>query len=970
MARNTTFPKSRVLVLAVNAVQSLLPTTLIAQAESLLESHKVDELVQVADEQRKKLQAKLTVDEDDTEELYYVYQRIGFQYLSETRFEDAGYHLFEGNLDPRVLISYFPDLRGKLIARDEEIEMFEGVAEHMPPYDSVEDIVIANIARTYSPYITPNTRSAPPTAELRRILLEQAVQMLAVFLGKWKRVRGEGEGAGFEVLTVVDTVLAKLHARSEHTPALYALIRTSPYLVLSELEPVFVSTGQYNALCTLYANRGEDGKVLEVWGRLVDGEWTDPDIPDPLTNMFDLLTDRKDRQLTQKWGIWLTRKDSERAINLLTSQAPPAPAPKAAGKRSHAPSQSQVDDDMAMLAEIRAANPEAGVRFLEHLVLGKRSVDRDLHTELALICVEQVRAHLRDDAVYKLWRAKAASYASTATSHPSSSSHPTSTSTLTPTPTPTPTPGPTSSSSSSSPPQTPTANATANAPASPSPPPLSRTPSAAPLPTASSTALSSSQAASAPSSSSAKQDSYISYFSKTTPDSASKRARLRGWLFLQGSGLYDVAAVKAKLCGGTMGGDRDGKEVKEARERAEKVLGIERAIVEGKLKNHKAALTLLALTTRDHASAETYCLTRGSVITQRLARKVVEKNALGEAWAGFVAGWGGGGVNGKAGAGGAGGDGGKGGKGGGVEEEEETTRLLRMLLGVYVGSGGESDTLQAPAAPTHTNVSANVNASANLLSSQSGRFDLVEVVDVIPPEWPLKALSAFLSRSFRRTLHARHEGLIMKGIAMGQNLAVSEEAHIHFRDAGAIIEEALPPSPSSPSYDAYMEKEKIAGRGLGGEGEGEGEEEHVVLDEKAALAAGLELEAAEVHVGDGDGDEDSEGGDGDGQGGGERGIADRERGGDEDEEEGDGDGGDDGFGDFQGGGGDGETVAGTGAVPIPNLLDTLKGIDGRGGLSMSYDSEVTEPEQHRDEGVDGVDARAGGGEEDWLGGLR
>lgn len=65
MARNTTFPKSRVLVLAVNAVQSLLPTTLIAQAESLLESHKVDELVQVADEQRKKLQAKLTVDEDD-----------------------------------------------------------------------------------------------------------------------------------------------------------------------------------------------------------------------------------------------------------------------------------------------------------------------------------------------------------------------------------------------------------------------------------------------------------------------------------------------------------------------------------------------------------------------------------------------------------------------------------------------------------------------------------------------------------------------------------------------------------------------------------------------------------------------------------------------------------------------------------------------------------------------------------------
>lgn len=160
--------------------------------------------------------------------------------------------------------------------------MFEGVAEHMPPYDSVEDIgmffsflftpsftipipippsppyppshpslshmshrrfrpilfslippslsgliVIANIARTYSPYITPNTRSAPPTAELRRILLEQAVQMLAVFLGKWKRVRGEGEGAGFEVLTV-RLSLPVLPSSLPSTPPLVSSHLTSP----------------------------------------------------------------------------------------------------------------------------------------------------------------------------------------------------------------------------------------------------------------------------------------------------------------------------------------------------------------------------------------------------------------------------------------------------------------------------------------------------------------------------------------------------------------------------------------------------------------------------------------------------------------------------------------------------------------------------------------------------------------------
>lgn len=74
------------------------------------------------------------------DELRYVYQRIGFQCFTETRFEDAGYHLFEGNLDPCLLISYFPDLRGSMFSPDDEVEMFAGVADGMTPFDSVDDI--------------------------------------------------------------------------------------------------------------------------------------------------------------------------------------------------------------------------------------------------------------------------------------------------------------------------------------------------------------------------------------------------------------------------------------------------------------------------------------------------------------------------------------------------------------------------------------------------------------------------------------------------------------------------------------------------------------------------------------------------------------------------------------------------------------------------------------------------------------
>lgn len=74
------------------------------------------------------------------EELRYVYQRIGFQCFSETLFEDAGKHLFNGVLDPRLLISYYPDLRGSLFTADDVMDVFAGVAEHMPQENSVDDI--------------------------------------------------------------------------------------------------------------------------------------------------------------------------------------------------------------------------------------------------------------------------------------------------------------------------------------------------------------------------------------------------------------------------------------------------------------------------------------------------------------------------------------------------------------------------------------------------------------------------------------------------------------------------------------------------------------------------------------------------------------------------------------------------------------------------------------------------------------
>lgn len=68
---------------------------------------------------------------------------------------------------------------------------------------------------------------------------------------------------------VVDTVLAKIYAKAEKTQELYALIREPHAIVLSEIEPVLKETGQYNALCMLYKQTGDDENLLQVWSKYV-----------------------------------------------------------------------------------------------------------------------------------------------------------------------------------------------------------------------------------------------------------------------------------------------------------------------------------------------------------------------------------------------------------------------------------------------------------------------------------------------------------------------------------------------------------------------------------------------------------------------------------------------------------------------------------------------------------------------------
>src|SRR6266436_4482581 len=65
MAHHSTFPRSHLLILGPNSIQSLLPVTPISQAEALLESHRIEDVILLADQQRKKVQGKLVADANE-----------------------------------------------------------------------------------------------------------------------------------------------------------------------------------------------------------------------------------------------------------------------------------------------------------------------------------------------------------------------------------------------------------------------------------------------------------------------------------------------------------------------------------------------------------------------------------------------------------------------------------------------------------------------------------------------------------------------------------------------------------------------------------------------------------------------------------------------------------------------------------------------------------------------------------------
>lgn len=255
------------------------------------------------------------------------------------------------------------------------------------------------------------------------------------------------------------------------------------------------------------------------------------------------------------------------------------------------------------------------------------------------------------------------------------------------------------------------------------------------------------------------QTSFLTYFASTTPDSEHKRVRLKTMLFLQGSAYLDLDGIHARL------------------QQHNKILQLEYAIIEGKLGHHRSALSILVDGLCDVASAEAYCTLGGEVVPPKVAQSIGESYDL-QQWASILHSPT---AHNKA-------------KPMSIAtmtksaDERLQKQLLMILLEVYMTIGESS-----------------AERTARLLNTQAMNLDVLDVIPLVPPDWSLDVTSSFLTRSFRRLLHAKHEGQIVKAISTGQNLEVADKAWLILREQGAIIEEVID---DGASGDEYHEEKK------------------------------------------------------------------------------------------------------------------------------------------------------------------
>ena len=227
-------------------------------------------------------------------------------------------------------------------------------------------------------------------------------------------------------------------------------------------------------------------------------------------------------------------------------------------------------------------------------------------------------------------------------------------------------------------------------------------------------------------------------------ESAPLRARVKLILLLEYSSALDFSTIHEQL-------------------QAAPELAIERALVLSKLGRLDEALEILAVDLRDASAAEAFCSQGGRFFSPAVAEMLVRSAGI-PAYLNVVHSH--------------------------TAQPERAAReaLLRQLLRIYMERSMRCVHKATFMKLTRSDDSFRP-AATHLLSTQALQFDALQLLEIVPRDWPLADLETYLQRSLRRQLHEKRHAQIVKALAFAHNMDVTEKKWRVVRSLGGVLQD-------------------------------------------------------------------------------------------------------------------------------------------------------------------------------------
>ncbi|EPY49954.1 GTPase regulator Vps3 [Schizosaccharomyces cryophilus OY26] len=265
---------------------------------------------------RLKYPEKYHVDHDAAA-LQYIYleQMAALQYWKQGQYENSLSLLETSKIDPRVIISLYPDVFDDRIA----YVTFQGIQEFLVTFSPVDEAIVSMLS------LNDLFRETDEYTQKQMIEItkENAYIMLMRYLKNYKRNVNLFEyfvSLKSDIAVVVDHVLLKLYLSmediAEGTKNAEELIE-SGLANPDDIERLLSGEQETYLLVILLMNLHKDSETLELWKKLILGEMQDKRSRNEITKLRNCLMKDIDLSLFWKYTNWLCAENADEGTKLL-----------------------------------------------------------------------------------------------------------------------------------------------------------------------------------------------------------------------------------------------------------------------------------------------------------------------------------------------------------------------------------------------------------------------------------------------------------------------------------------------------------------------------------------------------------------------------------------------------------------------------------------------------------------------------